>query len=250
MTSQPNTAAPRLENPTRELEASSHLEAMAELNDIVYGDRALEVASALVRSGAYKLDLTLPRDEWYTWKSGIRAPCYNNCRTLLEHPSARRAVEDAMSAGAREMFGSVDVVIGIAHAGIPWAAVLARTLDVPNYYLRAEAKAHGIGGRINPQLSGNGHALIVDDLVAGGESVRDAVAAIREESDIEPAGILSIVNWGFSSMQQNLVGERVRALTSYPWILAVALSEGLVDLAGYSKLMAFYKNPRKYDWSD
>ncbi len=243
-------SSPRLPVPPEppEPKPASHLSVTADLKSIVYGDRSLEVAHALIRSDAYQLNLSLPKDDWYRWKSGIRAPCYCNCRTLLGDAAAREVVEVAMAEAARRFFPNAGSIIGVAHAGIPWGSVLAGKLGLSSGYMRAEAKSHGIGGRLQGNPRTDVSAIVIDDLVGSGGSIRDALDVLRSDTGIEVAGVLSIVNWGFSSMKEKLANERVRALVSYPEILAVALSQELIDTDGYEQLMEFYQDPRGYDW--
>ena len=42
----------------------------------------------------------------------------------------------------------------------------------------------------------------------------------------------------------------VRALTSYPQVLASAQAAGLVSAADVGRLLRFYADPRQYTWPD
>jgi orotate phosphoribosyltransferase len=74
-------------------------------------ERALRVAKALVDSGAYHVDSSMDSEQYFTWKSGIRAPCYCNCRALSSRAVHRRMVATELSGAIRERFSHVDAVV-------------------------------------------------------------------------------------------------------------------------------------------
>ena len=110
---------------------------------LVDARHARPVADALVASGAFTVDLRMPRDQWFRWKSGILAPCGCNCRRLNAVPAFRRLVDDALADATRSSFPGADYIVAVAHAGIPWAKTVAERLDLPLAYVRAEARAVG-----------------------------------------------------------------------------------------------------------
>jgi orotate phosphoribosyltransferase len=86
-----------------------------------------------------------------------------------------------------------DVIFGPAYKGITLAAATAVALaglghNVPFCFNRKEAKDHGEGGVIvGAPLQGR--ALIIDDVISAGTSVREAIEIIRAAGAI-PAGVL------------------------------------------------------------
>jgi hypothetical protein len=62
------------------------------------------------------------------------------------------------------------------------------------------------------------------------------------------AGIGSIANWGFPEMRTRLAPWPVRALTSYPQVLASAQQAGMVTAADVRELLRFYADPRRHSW--
>ena len=48
-------------------------------------------------------------------------------------------------------------------------------------YVRKETKAHGLGKRIEGDISSEGKALIIDDVATTGSSIESAVKALRSE---------------------------------------------------------------------
>jgi orotate phosphoribosyltransferase len=212
--------------------------------DFVVNDhRAMCVASSLLDAGAYLIDTSLPPENYYTWKSGVRAPCYCNCRNAISDFSARRLIADEMSESVIDAFGDVDAVLGVSTAGIPWASCVADRLELPTAYIRSEKKAHGVGGFVQGHVQPGSRVVIIDDLVASGGSLKMAIDALKDEVDVEVAGVVTIINWGFQKMRVNLEGLTYVALTSYPQIIMAAAARGKVNEAEVSRLLNFYMNP-------
>jgi orotate phosphoribosyltransferase len=205
------------------------------------------VAAALVESGAFTVDMNKPRDRWIRWKSGILAPCGCDCRRLNARPACRRVIDDALAAATGASFPDADYVVGVASAGIPWAKTLAERLDLPLAYVRTEPRVSG-GRLVECAPAGGTRAVIVEDVVASGGSTRRAIMALLAESDLKVAGVQSIANWNFPEMRSLLAGWVVRAITSYPHVLACARGRGLIDETGLGQLTAFYRDPRQYTW--
>ena len=204
---------------------------------------AKEIAARLVDTGAYKVLLGTPTQNWPTWKMGVEAPVYCNCRHLLGFPDAREAVSQAMESSVRAHSAQADAIAGIANAGTPWSTYLADRLGLPLLYVTGEPKGHGLGGQVHGDLRNARAILLVDDLVASGGSVLKAKTAIERETGGTVIGIQSIVNWGFASMRDAFIDLPFRALTSYPYILVEALLAGQIDEEELLRLLDFYANP-------
>jgi orotate phosphoribosyltransferase len=85
-------------------------------------------------------------------------------------------------------------------AGIPWAKTLAERLDLPLACVRAEARASG--GPLVECSPGEGtRAVIVEDVVASGNSTARAIQALLAETGLQIAGVQSIANWNFPEMR-------------------------------------------------
>ena len=204
---------------------------------------ALCVASALLDAGAYLIDTSLSPEAYYTWKSGVRAPCYCNCRRAFSDFGTRSLISDAMTDSVVKQFGDIDVIVGVATAGIPWSSCVADRLERPTAYIRSERKAHGVGGFLQGHVKPGARVAIIDDLIASGGSLKTAVEALHNEADVEVAGVASIINWGFQKMRDNLDGLNFVALTSYPQIVMAATARGKVNAAEMTRLLSFYTKP-------
>jgi orotate phosphoribosyltransferase len=113
--------------------------------------------------------------------------------------------------------------------------------------VRAEPRVTG-STLVECSPAGGTRAVVVEDVVASGESTRRAIRALLAESDLRIAGIQSIANWAFPEMRALLAAWQVRTITSYPQVLASALEAGLIDEADLSQLIRFYADPRRHTW--
>ena len=214
---------------------------------LVDPEQAMVVAGALVACGVFTADLRAPRERWIRWKSGVLAPCGCDCRRLGAVPNARRLVAEALTIRVRAVWPEVDHVIGVAVAGIPWAMAVAERLDLPLAYVRAQARRAG-GGLVEGMPAAARHAVLIEDVIASGRSARRAIDAVRHEHHAGVAGVMSIANWNFPDMRRELVGRPVRALCSYPHILACAETAGLLSTDDHAQLLQFYRSPHTYTW--
>lgn len=212
--------------------------------DFVHRPTRIPIAELLLSTGAYFVDMALPVAKWFTWKSGIKAPCYCNCRKLEGFPVARRAVVEGLASSIRTSSPDAQLIVGMATAGISWARGVADSIGLPFAYVRSAPKTHGVGRLVQCDPSREVKAVLIDDLIASGESLRAGIQALATEAQIQTIGIHSIVNWGFDEMRTVLDGVRYKSLTSYPYILALALTHGLIGPEDYGSLLRFYEDPK------
>ena len=101
----------------------------------------------------------------------------------------------------------------------------------------------------SPSRTLGSQAVIVEDVVASGSSTAQAIQAVLAETSLGIAGVQSIANWNFPEMRTRLAPWTVRALTSYPQVLASAREAGMVSAADVGQLLHFYADPRQHTWS-
>lgn len=218
---------------------------------LIYDPTAEQVARALISAGAYRIRFGSSEEQFFTWKSGIRAPVYTDCRVLNGDPGARGIVMRALGSSIKSNFPDAEYVVGIAEAGIVWSTIAAIEVGLPHAFVRKSIKPHGIPARVDCSPPPNVKAVLVDDLVASGESLMKAVKALREERNIATIGVQSIVNWDFLEMRSLFADSkiRIRALVSYPQLLDAALETSLLSQSAYNELALFYRNPRHHNWN-
>jgi len=221
------------------------------VSNLVYEEQAPDVARTLLNAGAYMLAPT-PDDpnSWLTWKSGLQAPVYTDCRKLFRDPGATELVTLALCSAIRVLFGPFDYVVGTAEAGVMWSSRVAAELGKPHAFVRKQRKAHGSSLLVECSPEHGSRALVIDDLMASGGSVVKAIEALRTEAKMPTVGVMTVVNWDFPEMRERLarLGIPYRALVSYSDLLLAAVNSGRLDVRAAKELSRFYKNPTHHEW--
>jgi hypothetical protein len=113
--------------------------------------------------------------------------------------------------------------------------------------VRAGAREPG-GPLVECEPGRGDQAVIIEDVVASGGSAVRVIRALLAETSLRVAGVQSIVNWNFPEMRDLLAPWTVRAVTSYPQVLASAREAGLLSDADVCELLRFYADPRRHRW--
>src|ERR1700746_4126371 len=128
-----------------------------------------------------------------------------------------------------------DVLFGPAYKGIPLVAGIAIALsqhgrNVPFCYNRKEAKDHGEGGNlVGAPLAGR--ALIIDDVISAGTSVRESVELIRAAGAVPAAVVIALDRQEKGSSELSAVQE-VERRYNMPVLSVATLKDLIAFLAG------------------
>lgn len=166
----------------------------------VVRDRSTRTESASVEVA--RLLLTTPGgvsfsvDDRYEFASGLRSPIYVDCRTLVSSPATRASIIALLSGVAGSM-APVGGMVGVATAGIPWAAWLSERLGADFAYVRPAAKDRGRKRAVEGSLPARSRILIVEDLITTGTSSLNCVTALRDLG-YEVAGLVSLFSYGLA----------------------------------------------------
>jgi len=134
----------------------------------------------------------VPRDVLIDWSS---ISCDSNNLCLAATMMAQRYYFAREQAGLTEEEGSgfPDVVIGIAHSGIPLATLIAGNEGAmfSMYHPKKHAQGESPAGSLNSSFAGvsKRSCLIVDDVVTTGNTITEAIEYIRRHGG-EPMGIV------------------------------------------------------------
>ena len=145
----------------------------------------------------YALQCDVLRFGQFTLKSGRVSPYFFN--TGLFNSGERLRQLGRFYAQAIVHSGiEFDVLYGPAYKWIPLVCAVAIGLseledrDVPYVFNRKEAKDHGEGGLlVGAELKGR--ALIIDDVISAGTSIRESVEIIHK-ANAETAGVMISLN--------------------------------------------------------
>jgi uncharacterized protein len=135
-----------------------------------------------------------------------------------------------------------DVVVGIATAGVIPAAVVADILQADFYSMKISRRAEGGGRRDRPELlstvpvqAAGKRVLLVDELTTSGDTLRMALAALRDvvPREIRTATCFSRPN-GYSPDYHALETD---ALIVFPWDRKVIEDGELVVHPRYAEVL-------------
>ncbi|SMO80739.1 orotate phosphoribosyltransferase [Gracilimonas mengyeensis] len=196
---------------------------------------------------AHLLDINaviLRPNDPFTWTSGWNSPIYCDNRLTLRFPEIRNKIENEFTNIIQEKFSDIDVVTGTATAGIPHAAWVASNLNKPMAYVRAKAKAHGMGNQIEGGVKKGESTVVIEDLISTGGSVISVVEALQFIGANVNA-ILSIFTYDFDKASQKFTDANVPVytLTDYKTLVNVAVEKGIIDGEDLDELSNWRDHP-------
>ena len=200
------------------------------------------VASKLLSINAIKLNLEQP----FTWASGIKSPIYCDNRIILSHPKVRNLIIDQLQSKLFA-FGDIDVVAGVATAGIPHGALLADRLGKPFIYVRSSAKAHGRENKIEGEFQKGAKVLVIEDLISTGMSSLRACDALIDNGAVI-RGVLAIFTYGFAQSKKAFSDRKIPmdTLTNYKSLLTEAVNSAYIAESDINSLASWAENPQKW----
>lgn len=203
-------------------------------------ETALKISQNLLRIKAIKLNLKEP----YTWASGWKAPIYCDNRITLSYPAIRTYIRQEFVKIINEDFGDIDLIAGVATAGIAHGALLAQDLGLPFAYVRSSAKDHGLANRIEGVVDSGQSVIVIEDLISTGGSSLSAVQALRE-AGANVKGLFSIFSYGFEVADEkfNEAACSVHSLSNYNYLIAQALADGYIREEDMIVLKKWRENP-------
>jgi len=206
-------------------------------------DIELKVAEFLLQIKAIKLQPNNP----FTWASGWKSPIYCDNRVTLSHPSIRTYIRQKLTQLIQEEFGSVDLIAGVATAGIPQGVLVAQELGLPFAYVRAKAKEHGTGSLIEGEIFEGQRVVVVEDLVSTGKSSLQAVNALKE-AGLSVAGLVSIFTYGFDIANENFKEAKCRfaTLSNYNTLIQYAAENSFIAQSDVDILNQWRRNPAEW----
>ncbi len=163
-------------------------------------------------------------------KAGRLSPYFFNAGLFNTGSSLHTLSEfyaDAILASAL----SFDFLFGPAYKGIPLVAAIAMALAGRGYdtafcYNRKEVKDHGEGGTLVGAVPG-GRALIVDDVISAGTSIRESVAQLQVLKAV-PVGVVTALDRKERGVTPLSAAQEVTAQFGIP-VFSIATLDHLMD---------------------
>ncbi|QNF34549.1 orotate phosphoribosyltransferase [Adhaeribacter swui] len=206
-------------------------------------ETALKVASFLLETEAVKLRPDSP----FTWSSGWNSPIYCDNRVTLSYPLIRTFIKKRLAELVTEYFPNVEVIAGVATAGIAQGALVADVLELPYIYVRPEPKSHGMGNQIEGKFKEGQKVVMIEDLISTGGSSLKAAKAVQEAGG-EVIGMAAIFTYGFEQATKNFEQAQIPyyTLSNYQNLLGIALEQGYISASALQTLSDWRKTPETW----
>ena len=150
-----------------------------------------------------------------TLTSGARAQYYVDAKRAILRPPGFAALSLLLAAQVREWQGSA--VGGMTMGADPLAcAALAGGAQAKAFFVRKDAKAHGLQRRIEgPPLTPEDRCVVVEDVVTSGGSTIAAIAALHD-AGLAICGVLSVLDRlaGAGAAIESAAGAPYRSLST------------------------------------
>lgn len=201
---------------------------------------AITVAEYLLQIKAIKLDIANP----FTWTSGKRSPIYCDNRKTLSYPKIRTYIRQEFVNIINEEFASVDVIAGVATAGIPHGVLVAQDLGLPFVYVRSSQKKHGLENTIEGVIESGQSVVIVEDLVSTGKSSLN-VANVLRDAGCEVKGMVAIFSYGLKEAIDSFKKAKVSliTLTDYDTLIQQAVEGSYIKNGDIQSLALWRQDP-------
>ncbi|MEO8766245.1 MAG: orotate phosphoribosyltransferase [Ginsengibacter sp.] len=202
------------------------------------------VAEKLLQNNAIKLSVNKP----FTWASGWKSPIYCDNRKILSYPYARDFIKSEMCNLIFQLYPNVEMLAGVATAGIAWGAMVADQLKLPFIYVRPKAKEHGLGNQIEGYYEEGKKVVVVEDLISTGRSSL-LVVDVLKNAGIEVEGLVSIFDYGFKEAVDSFKNANTRhqSLTDYDALVKIAVEKNIVSEGDLNTLLNWRADPANWN---
>ncbi len=191
-----------------------------------------DVCEILIKIGAIQFGaFPLSDDRWSTY--------YIDLRLIPSVPGAFRRVGDAYIEMAKNVVDpeAFHRVAGIPTAGIPFASLLSFFLAKPFLYVRKEPAVRGRGRRVEGLLHPGDAVLVVDDLVASGQSLLTAANAITAEGGVVHDALVLIDRQEGGEKALARAGIRLHSLVKMSEVAQILYSLEVIDRAQLKEIL-------------
>lgn len=179
-------------------------------------------------------------ENYFTWTSGIKSPIYCDNRLTMSFPEIRKKITAVFAEIIGKMDEKPEVIAGCATAGIPHAAWLADSLNLPMVYVRSKPKGHGKGNQIEGEFDKGARVLVIEDLIStGGSSIASAQALQKKGAEVQ--GVLAIFTYGLKKSIQQFSDANLplQTITGFDQLIDALVEDGKISNQEKSELLAW-----------
>ncbi|MBF0542346.1 MAG: orotate phosphoribosyltransferase [Nitrospirae bacterium] len=182
-------------------------------------------ALMLLQMEAVKINTANP----FKLASGKLSPIYVNCRRAISEPQFMQIFSSYAQSILKTQGIRPDVIAGGETAGIPYAAYLASSFNLPMVYVRKAKKAYGQGGQVEGYIEQGASVLLVEDLITDGGSKAAFIDAIKEAGGIITDALVLFDRLQGGKETLYNYGINLHSLTDMDMILSISEKYGLLS---------------------
>ncbi len=199
---------------------------------------AARMAQLLLKLGCVQLSPHRP----FTYSSGATGPIYCDNRRVWSFPQERGQIVAALRATLEQSGWRYRSLAGLATAGIPMACFVAAQTQAPLLYIRPTPKKHGQKNQIEGHFERGECAVLLEDLVNQGHSLK-AAARVAQEGGLHLAGCLCLVDYQMPAARQRLEQWNLPliSLTDFDTLVEVAATDGHITSTQRDELVDWHR---------
>ncbi|MEP6926758.1 MAG: orotate phosphoribosyltransferase [Ginsengibacter sp.] len=207
-------------------------------------DNKKAVAEKLLQINAIKLSVDKP----FKWASGWESPIYCDNRKILSYPYSRDFIKSELCNLIFQTYVNVEMLAGVATAGIAWGAMAADQLKLPYLYVRPKPKEHGLGNQIEGFYEDGKKVVVIEDLISTGKSSL-LVVDVLKSAGLYVEGVVSIFNYGFNEAVEAFKKAEIncQSLTDYDSVISLAIEKKIISEKDQNALLNWRANPANWN---
>ncbi len=198
-----------------------------------------KIMQTFLKLETFKCNITTP----FQWTSGALSPIYSDNRKILSFVNEREEIITSLGELVKETFGdNIDMVIGIATAGISWAILLAKILNKPFVYVRAQAQAED--SFVEGNVYKSQRVLLVDDVLATGGTILKIADRLTKEHQLHVIGAVVLFSYNITATLHEFAKRNltIAPLTNIDEFIQLAITQQLFNITELNIVTTFLKN--------
>ena len=201
----------------------------------------------------------------FEFASGLKSPIYCDNRLLLGYPEIQQKISQNLKElvnilethpktiiektdythihTTQENNTNVDIIVGVATAGISWATLGAFHLEKPLSYARAKEKEHGKKSQFEGADITNKSVIIIEDVVSSASSVLKIVQACREQNATVTT-VISLFTYNFTYSKEKFLNTKCPyiSIASFEILAKTSLETHIINQTQYTQLLEWHNN--------
>ena len=186
--------------------------------------------------------------EPFQWASGWKSPVYCDNRKVLAYPIVRNFIVKELCNTIQLQFKEIDLIAGVATAGIPWGALVANELQLPFCYVRPQPKSHGLNNQVEGDYNSKQKVVVIEDLISTGKSSLKVIEVLQQ-LELQVKGLVSIFNYGFNEAAQafQTVNIPFFSITNFNALLQKSIEKNIIQEKDVAVIKDWQQNPAEWN---